>query len=141
MLLLQFVSRCYEFLKTNYSDFQCCAQLSFYRIRDQRHIVLNHFFKVAKKKEVAFYFSYLALCSICFLNLKGQHCVCVCVCECVEIGVWLCMCVFILCKEQSEAVLYKSSSLNNLISSICSVDKAVIDPPPINPCELTLLPF
>lgn len=58
---------------------------------------------------------------------------CVCVCECVEIGVWLCMCVFILCKEQSEAVLYKSSSLNNLISSICSVDKAVIDPPSHKP--------
>lgn len=138
MLLLQFVSRCYEFLKTNYSDFQCCAQLSFYRIRDQRHIVLNHFFKVAKKKSSSLLFFLFGTLEYLFFKSKGTA---LCVCECVEIGVWLCMCVFILCKEQSEAVLYKSSSLNNLISSICSVDKAVIDPPPINPCELTLLPF
>lgn len=66
--------------KQIHSDFQCCAQISFSRFRDQCHIVLNHFLKLPKKKKVAFYFSYLPLCSICVLNLKGQHCVCVRVC-------------------------------------------------------------
>lgn len=88
-----FFSRCYEFLKKIHSDFQCCAQISFSRFRDQCHIVLNHFLKLPKKRSCFLFFLFATLQYLCF-KFKGtalRACVCVCA--------WW---VFILFREQNK---------------------------------------
>lgn len=82
-----FFSRCYEFLKKIHSDFQCCAQISFSRFRDQCHIVLNHFLKLPKKRSCFLFFLFATLQYLCF-KFKGTALrVCARVCVCV-VGVY-----------------------------------------------------
>lgn len=73
-----FFPRCYyESLKNEtILDFQCYAQISFSRFRDQRHIVLKLFFFFLElpknRKKNRFYFSYLPLLQYLCFHSKGQ---------------------------------------------------------------------
>lgn len=119
---LFFFSRCYEFLKKIHSDFQCCAQISFSRFRDQCHIVLNHFLKLPKKKRSCFlFFLFATLQYLCF-KFKGTALrVCACACVCV-VGVYT-------VQRTKQAILYKTSISNNQIGFLCSVAEAAAETP------------
>lgn len=102
-----FFPRCYyESLKNeSILDFQCHAQISFSRFRDQRHIVLKPFFFLElpkNRKKIAFIFLICHFCSICVSIPRDRgrggclHCA----------------------ENKAEAILYKCSIWNNQVGSL-----------------------